>query len=66
MKTSKYVKLDQEAISRDYADFYNKHEGTHMITAVLGIRPDLRKLKDNESVVYGDGKTFHFKLTKVS
>lgn len=60
-----YIKIDQEAIKRDYPDFYKKWEGTHMVTPVLGTRPDLRKLKDNESVCWGDGKTFHFKLTKV-
>lgn len=65
MKKSKYVKLDNEAIARDYASFYKKHESTHMITPVLGTSPDLRELKPNESVCWGDGKTFHFKLTKV-
>jgi hypothetical protein len=66
MNTSKYVKLDQEAIRRDYADVFKKYEGTHMITAVPGVKVDLRKLNANESICYGDGKSFHFKLSKVT
>lgn len=62
---NKYIKLDHEAIRRDFPEVYEKYEGQFMITAVLGTRPDLQKLKDNECVVYGDGKTFHFKLTRV-
>lgn len=62
----KYLKLDEEAIKLDYLDVYKKHESTHMVTPVLGTKVDLRKLKEKESVIYGDGKTFHFKLTKVS
>jgi hypothetical protein len=65
MKTSKYIKLDHEAIRRDYPEVYARYEGEHMITAVLGTKPDLRKLNENECVIWGDGKTFHFKLTKV-
>lgn len=65
MKTSKYLKLDQESIKADYPEIFKKYEGTHMITAVHGVKIDLRKLQLNESVVYGDGKTFHFKLTKI-
>lgn len=65
MKTSKYVSLDQEAIRRDFLEVFKKYEGTHMITAVPGTRVDLTKLKNNESICYGDGKSFHFKLTKV-
>ena len=62
----KYLRLDQEAIRRDYPEVFKKYEGTCMVTARLGTRPDLRKLKDNEAVIYGDGKTFHFLLTKLS
>lgn len=66
MKESKYIKLDQEAIRRDYPEVFKKYEGTHMVSARLGVRVDLTKLKPNESVVYGDGETFHFLLTKQS
>lgn len=65
MTQSKYIRLDQEAIRRDFPDVYKKWEGIAMITAVPGVKVDLRKLADNESVIYGDGKTFHFKLTKL-
>lgn len=65
MKPSKYIQLDQEAIRRDFPETFKKYEGTHTVTAVPGVRIDLTKLKNNESVCYGDGKSFHFKLTKI-
>lgn len=61
-----YIKLDQEKIRRDFPEVFKKYEGTHMVTARLGTRIDLTKLDKNQSVVYGDGKSFHFLLTKVS
>lgn len=63
---SKYISLDQEKIKKDFPQVYAKYEGTHMVTARLGTRVDLTKLNSNESIVYGDGETFHFLLTKVS
>ncbi len=39
---------------------------THTIEAVIGTTPMLSKLQSNQSVVYGDGKTYHFRLTKKS
>lgn len=63
---SKYINLDQQKIRRDFPEVFQKYESTHMIKARLGTKIDLTKLKDNESICYGDGKTFHFLLTKVS
>lgn len=38
---------------------------THNIEPVLGVQPDLRLLKNNQSVVWGDGATYHFRMTKI-
>lgn len=57
--------LDQQKIKQDFPEIFEKYEGTHTVTARLGTRIDLTKLSDNQSVVYGDGKTFHFLLTKL-
>lgn len=65
MKTSKYIKLDHEEIKKDFREVFKKYEATHTVLARLGIKVDLRKLKPNESICYGDGKYFHFLLTKV-
>lgn len=64
MRRSKYIKLDQNKIREDFPHVYERWELTHKIEAVLGVEVDLRKLAENESVLYGDGKSFHFKLTK--
>jgi hypothetical protein len=59
-----YVKIDEEQVRIDYPEVFERYEDTHIVTPRKGVRVDLRKLKPNESVVWGDGKTFHFKLTK--
>lgn len=41
-----------------------KYGTTHKIEAVLGVNPKLSKLQSNQSVVWGDGVSFHFRLTK--
>lgn len=38
---------------------------THNVEPVLGVKPDLRLLADNQSICWGDGKTYHFRLTKI-
>ena len=63
---NKYIELNQEKIKQDFPEVFKKYKGTHMITARLGTRVDLTKLAANESIVYGDGETFHFLLTKIS
>lgn len=40
-----------------------KYSETHTIEPVFGTEVQLKSLKDNESVVAGDGKTYHFRLT---
>jgi len=59
--TPKYLKENHRYI-------YNKYCKTHKVEKIAfdgdkGV--DLRNLKDNESVIYGDGTTFYFKLTKL-
>ena len=52
-------------MNQDIAKHIQEHWGdTHTIAKVSGVEIDLRMLKDNESVVYGDGKTFHYRLTE--
>jgi len=41
-----------------------KYAETHKIEAVLGTKVDMRCLAENESICWGDGETYHFKLTK--
>lgn len=53
MKATKYLKLDQEAIRRDFPDVFKRYEGTHMVTAIAGTDVDLAKLRPNESVLLG-------------
>lgn len=38
---------------------------THKIEAVAGTKVVMSKLKNNQSVVFGDGATYHFRLTKI-
>ena len=40
-----------------------KWGATHQIEAVLGTRPRLDKLEPNQSVCWGDGEHYHFRLT---
>jgi hypothetical protein len=61
---SKYIKLDLEAIRRDFPEVWAKWDKTHEITPRRGTSIILEGLKPGESVIYGDGKTFHFLLTK--
>lgn len=39
---------------------------THKIEAVLGTSPKLKFLQPNQSVCWGDGENYHFRLTKLS
>ncbi len=48
-----------------YVQAFALYGKTHRITPVIGTRADLRKLKPNESIIWGDGRTFHFRLTKL-
>lgn len=57
MKKSKsYVTLLKEVTA--------KWGETHDIEKVMGTEVDLTLLNDNQSVVWGDGETFHWRLTK--
>ena len=41
-----------------------KYSKTHHIKKVFGTDVDLYNLEPNESVVFGDGQTYHYKLTE--
>jgi hypothetical protein len=42
-----------------------RYGATHKIEAVLGTEIDLDTLERGQSVVWGDGETFHFRLTQL-
>jgi hypothetical protein len=42
----------------------HKYGKTHNIKKRKGTEVDLTHLNENESVVWGDGKTYHYLLTK--
>lgn len=52
------------ADNTDYLKVKLLYGKTHDIEVVIGTAIDLRKLADNQSVVAGDMKSFHFRLTK--
>ena len=44
---------------------HKKYGETHDVKRVYAdLSPDLSKLKDNQSVCWGDGRTFYFPLTE--
>ena len=47
---------------KEVIDVIKKYGETHIIQIVQGTNVCLPELKDNESVCYGDGITFHFLL----
>lgn len=47
----------------NYKRAFAKYGKTHEIEKVMGTRVDITKLKDNQSVIWGDGETYHFRLT---
>jgi hypothetical protein len=38
---------------------------THNIEAIKGTNVDMSKLEKNQSVCWGDGETYHFRLTEL-
>ena len=56
--------MTKQELKENHRFIYDKYFATHKIENVIGLEVDLRTLKDNESVIYGDGETFYFKLTK--
>jgi len=48
---------------QNLTDVKKRYGATHDIEAVFGTKPDLRKLMSTQSVCWGDGKTYHFRLT---
>ena len=41
-----------------------KYGETHIVEKIWGTEPDLRNLKKNQSVCWGDGETYHILLTE--
>jgi hypothetical protein len=54
----------QKAEDEDYKKVYEKYGKTHLIEKRMGTKIDMTKLKDDESVCWGDGKSYHYLLTK--
>lgn len=58
----------EKSFEPDYDNFSHKvylmYGGTHDIYKRMETFVDLRYLKDNESVCYGDGETYHWLLVK--
>lgn len=48
----------------DIAKMDAKYGKTHTYERVMGVSPKLTQLLSNQSVCYGDGKTYHWRLTK--
>ena len=55
-----FTKLKNMATKQQMIDKWGK---THTIKKVIGTEIQLGNLNKNESVVYGDGKTFHWLIT---
>lgn len=41
-----------------------KYRKTHKVEKRKGTEVDLRNLEDNQSVIWGDGETYHYLLIK--
>ncbi len=48
----------------DYHKVHEKYFETHIIKKRKGTEVNLKELNDNESVVMGDGETYHWLLTE--
>lgn len=48
----------------NYQKVLEKYGKTHAIEAVIGTSPKLSSLKNGQSVCYGDGELYHFRLTE--
>jgi hypothetical protein len=47
-----------------FESVFNKYGDTHFIEKIKGTNCDFSNYKSNQSSCYGDGKTYHFKLTR--
>jgi hypothetical protein len=65
--SSKSLPEKDNAIEKEAWESVRKRwSATHTIEKVMGTEVTLSDLEDNQSVCYGDGKTFHFRLTKIN
>lgn len=60
--STKYLRLDLEAIRRDFPQVWANWSETHEITPMMG---KMRHLYGGDQfALYGDGESFYFLLTK--
>ena len=57
-------KTEKETEDEDYKRVYDKYGNTHEIEKVDGTVARIMDLDDDQEVCWGDGKTYHFLLTK--
>lgn len=60
----KGTNLHLPADDKNLVNVTERYGETHTIEAVLGTTGELEDLEDNQSVCWGDGKSYHFLLTK--
>lgn len=58
--TNFYLSEDDENLVK----IKNRYGDTHNIEAVKGTKVNIKNSKPNTSVCWGDGETYHFRLTK--
>lgn len=58
--------MEKQELIKDkyYQDVIKKWGKTHTIEKIMGTHVDLKNLKNGQSVCWGDGETYHFRLTK--
>ena len=57
--SSLFLSADDESLKK----VREKYGKTHTIEAVKGTKVEMAKLAKNQSVCWGDGETYHFRLT---
>lgn len=50
----------------DIQKMEDKFGKTHTYERIMGVQPKLSELGITQSVCYGDGKTYHWRLTKLT
>lgn len=62
----KEIKIDLPDDDKNMIQVKEIYGKTHKIEAVLGTHVTLDDLGPGQSICWGDGETFHFRLTKLS
>lgn len=58
--------MAKKKVINGFENATEQYHTTHKVEKRKGTKPDLSKLKKNQSVCYGDGKTYYVLLTKRS